>query len=71
MKDNIYFTMIGKAQEFMNENHFADVSHLQCLLRKMFPKEYHDLIDQIKEHQDHHVVFNIQGGDNLIAPNTK
>ena len=40
---------IQKAQEFMNENHFADVSRVQCLLRKMMSKEYHGLIDQIKE----------------------
>ena len=61
--------MIQKAQEFMNENHFADVSRVQCLLRKMMSKEYHGLIDQIKECQDPHVSFNIHGGNNLIAPN--
>ena len=61
--------MIRKAQELMNENHFADISRLHCLLRKMMPKEYHDLIDQIKECQDPHVIFNINGGNNLIAPN--
>lgn len=61
--------MIRKAQEFMNENHFADVSRVQCLLRKMMSKEYHGLIDQIKECQDPHVIFNIHGGNNLIAPN--
>ena len=61
--------MIQKAQEFMNENHFADVSRVQCLLRKMMSKEYHGLIDQIKECQDSHVIFNIHGGNNLIAPN--
>lgn len=55
-------------QEFMNENHFADVSRVQCLLRKMMSKEYHDLIDQIKECQDPHAIFNIHGGNNLIAP---
>lgn len=60
--------MIQKAQEFMNENHFADVSRVQCLLRKMMSKEYHGLIDQIKECQDPHAIFNIQGGNNLIAP---
>ena len=60
--------MIQKAQEFMNENHFADVSRVQCLLRKMMSKEYHGLIDQIKECQDPHVIFNIHGGNNLIAP---
>lgn len=64
-----YLYMIRQAQEFMNENHFADVSRLHCLLRKMMPKEYHDLIDQIKECQDPHVIFNIHGGNNLIAPN--
>ena len=64
---NLY--MIQKAQEFMNENHFADVSRVQCLLRKMMSKEYHGLIDQIKECQDPHVIFNIHGGNNLIAPN--
>ena len=64
-----YLYMIQQAQEFMNENHFADVSRLHCLLRKMMPKEYHDLIDQIKECQDPHVIFNIHGGNNLIAPN--
>ena len=53
----------------MNENHFADISRLHCLLRKMMPKEYHELIDKIKECQDPHVIFNIQGGNNLIAPN--
>ena len=64
-----YLNMIQKAQEFMNENHFADVSRVQCLLRKIMSKEYHDLIDQIKECQDPHVIFNIHGGNNLIAPN--
>ena len=64
-----YLYMILKAQEFMNENHFADVSRVQCLLRKMMSKEYHVLIDQIKECQDPHVIFNIHGGNNLIAPN--
>ena len=64
-----YLYMIRKAQEFMNENHFADVSRVQCLLRKMMSKECHGLIDQIKECQDPHVIFNIHGGNNLIAPN--
>lgn len=54
--------MIRKAQEFMNENHYADISRVHCLLRKMMPKEYHDLIDQIKECQDPHVMFNVNGG---------
>ena len=63
-----YLYMIRQAQEFMNENHYADISRVHCLLRKMMPKEYHDLIDQIKECQDPHVIFNINGGNNLIAP---
>ena len=50
-----YLYMIRQAQEFMNENHYADISRLHCLLRKMMPKEYHDLIGQIKECQDPHV----------------
>ena len=54
MRD-IYLHMIRKAQEFMNENQHADISRLHCLLRKMMPKEYHGLIDQIKECQDPHV----------------
>ncbi len=65
----IYIHMIRKAQEFMNENHYADISRVHCLLRKMMPKEYHDLIDQIKECQDPHVMFNVNGGNNVIAPN--
>ena len=43
----IYIHMIRKAQEFMNENHYADISRVHCLLRKMMPKEYHDLIDNV------------------------
>ena len=43
VRDDIVVTM-----EVMNENHFADVSRVQCLLRKMMSKEYHGLIDQIK-----------------------
>ena len=64
-----YLHMIRMAQEFMNENHHADISRLHCLLRKMMPRDYHDLIEQIKECQDPHVIFNIYGGNNLIAPN--
>ena len=62
-----YLYMIRQAQEFMYENHFADVSRVQCLLRKMMSKEYHGLIDQIKECQDPHAIFNIHGGNNLIC----
>jgi hypothetical protein len=55
----IYIHMIRKAQEFMNENHYADISRVHCLLRKMMPKEC----------QDPHVMFNVNGGNNVIAPN--
>ena len=60
--------MIQKAQEFMNENHFADVSRVQCLLRKMMSKEYHGLIDQIKECQDPHAIFNIMAETISLRP---
>lgn len=33
-----YLYMIQQAQEFMNENHYADISRLHCLLRKMMRK---------------------------------
>ena len=66
-----YLYMIRQAQEFMNENHFADISRVHCLLRKMMPKEYHDLINQNKKCQNHHVIFNIHGGNNLIAPTAR
>lgn len=63
---------IQMAQEFLNENHHADISRLQCLLRKMMPKEYHELIDSIKENQNP-IIYKIEinGGNNIIAPNAK
>ena len=48
----IYLHMIRKAQEFMNENHYADISRVHCLLRKMMPKEYHDVSVRILGHYE-------------------
>ena len=36
----------------------------------MLPKEYHEKIDELKEYQDPKII-NINGGQNLIAPNAK
>ena len=44
--EDIYLFQIRMAQEFLNENHHADVSRIHCLLRKMLPREYYDLIDR-------------------------
>lgn len=65
--ENIYLHQIRMAQELLNENHHADVSRVQCLLRKMLPKEYHELIDAIKEGRDP-MVFNVNSPQTLIAP---
>ena len=65
--ENIYLHQIRMAQEFLNENHHADVSRVQSLLRKMLPKEYHDLIDAIKEGRDP-MIFNVNSSQTLIAP---
>lgn len=65
--ENIYLHQIRMAQEFLNENHHADVSRVQSLLRKMLPKEFHDLIDAIKEGRDP-MVFNVNSPQTLIAP---
>lgn len=62
---------ISLAQEFLNENHSADLSRVKCLLRKMFPREYHDVIESLKEHQDPTIIYNICGGNNIIAPKAK
>lgn len=67
---DIYLFQIRMAQEFINENSHADISRLQCLLRKMIPQEYHKLINEIKERQEP-TVFNIYGGQNVIAPNAR
>lgn len=66
--DTVYLNQIAAAQEFLNENSKADLSRIKCLLWKMFPKEYHDVIDCLKQHQDPQVIINIHGGQNVIAP---
>jgi hypothetical protein len=37
----------------------------------MFPREYHDIIESLKEHQDPTIIYNISGGNNIIAPKAK
>lgn len=66
--DSLYLNQITSAQEFLNENPRADLSRVKCLLRKMLPKAYHEVIDKLKQHQDPKVIINIHGGQNLIAP---
>ena len=66
-----YLNQISMAQEFLNENSNADLSRVKCLLRKMLPKKYHDVIETLKQHQDPKVIYNIYGGDNIIAPNAE
>ena len=63
-----YMHQISLAQEFLNENRSADLLHIKCLLRKMFPKPYHDVIDRLREQQTPEIIFQINGGNNLIAP---
>ena len=63
----IYQYQLVQAADFLRHNHHADISRVQCLLRKMLPKEYHDLIDELEE--DNHVPTNsiaISGGTNFI-----
>ena len=64
-----YIRQIAMAQEFLNENRNADLSRVKCLLHKMLPREYYDAIEGLKEHQDPKVIFKINGGQNVIAPN--
>lgn len=66
--DSLYLNQITSAQEFLNENPRADLSRVKCLLRKMLPKAYHEVIDKLKQHQDPKVIINIHGGHNLIVP---
>lgn len=69
--DTVYKSQIVKAQEFLNENRNADLSRIKCLLHKLLPKEYFDQIEQLREHQDPKTIFNINGGQNIIAPNAE
>lgn len=68
--DSIYISQITAAQEFINNNRKVDLSQIKCILQKMLPKEYHEKIDALKEYQDPKII-NINGGQNLIAPNAK
>ena len=66
-----YLRKIAAAQEYLNENRNADLSHVKCLLRWIMPKEYHDEIDKLHEREDPQFVCIINGGQNLIAPNAQ
>lgn len=68
--DSIYISQITAAQEFINNNRKADLSQIKCILRNMLPKEYHEKIEELREYQDPKII-NINGGQNLIAPNAK
>lgn len=69
--DSIYISQIAAAQEFLNENHNADLSHIQRLLQKMMPERYYSAIARLKEHQDPAIICNIYGGQHLHAPNAR
>lgn len=69
--DSIYIFQIAAAQEFLNENHNADLSHIQRLLQKMMPERYYSAIARLKEHQDPGIICNIYGGQHLHAPNAR
>ena len=64
-----YLQQIASAQEFLNEHRNADLFQAKCLLRTMFPREYHDIIEGLKENQDPTIIYNISGGNNQIAIN--
>lgn len=68
--DSIYISQITAAQEFINNNRKADLSQIKCILRKMLPREYHERIEELRECQEPKII-NINGGQNLIAPNAK
>ena len=46
-----YLRQIAAAQEYLNANRNADLSHVKCLLRWIMPKEYHDEIDKLHERE--------------------
>lgn len=64
-----YMDQIAYAQEFLNENHRADLSRVQCLLRKICPESYHKAIGSLREDQDPKIIYNIFGGVHQHAPN--
>ena len=45
--DVCYQTLIARAQGFLNENSRVDLSRVKCLLRAMFPEQYHCAIDNL------------------------
>ena len=65
----LYLRQIAEAQAYLNENRHADLSHTQCLLRRMLPAPYHEAIDRLREHQDAQAIYNIYGGVHQHAPN--
>lgn len=69
--DYIYLHQIAVTQEFLDENHNADLSRIQCLLQKMLPEQYYDAISQLKEHCPPVVVYYISGGQHVHAPNAR
>ena len=66
-----YLRQIAAAQEYLNANRNADLSHVKCLLHWIMPKEYHDEIDKLHEREAPQFVCIINGGQNLIAPNAQ
>ena len=67
--DSIYTAQLAAAQEFLNQNHHADLSHTKCLLRDLMPKEDHDKIEKLRENQVQGSVIFVNGGNNIIATN--
>lgn len=67
--NSIYTAQLAAAQEFLNQNHHADLSHTKCLLRDLMPKEYHDKIEKLRENQVQGIVIFVNGGNNIIATN--
>ncbi|WP_455625773.1 transcription-repair coupling factor [Parabacteroides sp.] len=60
---------VTSAQAYLNENHQADLSRVQCLLCKMLPEPYRKAITDLCEDQDPSVIYNIFGGVHQHAPN--
>lgn len=63
-----YNDQIRLAQDFLDENPQADISRLQCLMRKILPQEYHFQVDLIRRTPVVASTINVMGGHNLIAP---
>ncbi|WP_241159989.1 hypothetical protein [Parabacteroides sp. ZJ-118] len=64
-----YLDQIASAQTYLNENRQADLSRVQCLLRKMLPEPYHKAIADLRENQSPSIIYNIFGGVHQHAPN--